>query len=479
MWRVHNRIPGKRYNFNVLTLSHSNVPLDLEEDAAMGMAMYSRSPASIGDHIAKVNERGSQGFMQTFYCGYGHDSIGDCAEGALYVEGVSMLMAKHLQNNPLYRGQEASARYLDFSKAEFIVPNENPVGRAYVEKLRAFYIKARPVMVALFAQKNGIDMNAAPEKDSEGKLTDAGKALNAAKNAVNAKAFDVVRGFLPFGAATNVAVAMTLRQLRDHALWLQASDVDEARDVAEAMLEALKGRYENSFGIKVETEEVRAQREAREREQLKFREKVVAEVTEAELADIFNWEGPECGSFWDTQNSNHPRRSFPNLLFGPRPCGLPPHMAVHLPVVEAEFLIDIGSYRDIQRQQSVSKNFPIATVRLGVEQWYIEQLDESLKDEAVALLEEAKQVSAAFERVVDAQYIVPMAYQVNFRMRGNWDKFDYITELRTKTTVHPTLRRKMAIVAKELNALHPMQLRFTDSEDVFDVRRGKQTITEK
>jgi len=479
MWRVHNKILGKRYNFNVLTLSHSNVPLDLEEDAAMGMAMYSRSPASIGDHIAKVNERGSQGFMQTFYCGYGHDSIGDCAEGALYVEGVSMLMAKHLQNNPLYRGQEASTRYLDFSKAEFIVPNENPVGRAYVEKLRAFYIKARPVMVALFAQKNGIDMNAAPEKDSEDKLTDAGKALNAAKNAVNAKAFDVVRGFLPFGAATNVAVAMTLRQLRDHALWLQASDVDEARDVAEAMLEALKGRYENSFGIKVETEEVRAQREAREREQLKFREKVVAEVTEVELADIFNWEGPECGSFWDTQNSNHPRRSFPNLLFGPRPCGLPPHMAVHLPVVEAEFLIDIGSYRDIQRQQSVSKNFPIATVRLGVEQWYIEQLDESLKDEAVALLEEAKQVSAAFERVVDAQYIVPMAYQVNFRMRGNWDKFDYITELRTKTTVHPTLRRKMAIVAKELNALHPMQLRFTDSEDVFDVRRGKQTITEK
>lgn len=479
MWRVHNKIPGKRYNFNVLTLSHSNVPLDLEEDAAMGMAMYSRSPASIGDHIAKVNERGSQGFMQTFYCGYGHDSIGDCAEGALYVEGVSMLMAKHLQNNPLYRGQEASTRYLDFSKAEFIVPNENPVGRAYVEKLRTFYIKARPVMVALFAQKNGIDMNAAPEKDSEGKLTDAGKALNAAKNAVNAKAFDVVRGFLPFGAATNVAVAMTLRQLRDHALWLQASDVDEACDVAEAMLEALKGRYENSFGAKVETEAVRVQREAREKEQLEFRKKVVTEITKAELADVFHWEGPGCRTFWDTQANNHPARSFPNLLFDSRPCGLPPYMGIHLPVVEAEFLIDIGSYRDIQRQQSVSKNFPIATAALGVEQWYIEQLDESLKEEAIALLEEAKQVSAAFERAVDAQYIVPMAYQVNFRMRGNWDKFDYITELRTKTTVHPTLRRKMAIVAKELNALHPMQLRFTDSEDVFDVRRGKQTITEK
>lgn len=479
MWRVHNRVQGKRYNFTVITLQYGDVPIELEEDQAMSMAMYSRSRASISDHIDKINERGSEGFMQTYYCGYGDDSIGDCADGALYIEGVSMLMEKHLQNNPLYRGTGASTRYLGWAKAEFIVPNENPVGRAYVEKLRAFYIKARPMMVALFARKNGVDMDAVPERNAEGKLTEAGKALHTAQTAVNANAFDVVRGFLPFGASTNVAVAMTLRQLRDHVVWLQASDVDEARDVAEAMLEALKGRYENSFGVKVETEAVRVQREAREKEQLEFRKKVVTEITKAELADVFHWEGPGCRTFWDTQANNHPARSFPNLLFDSRPCGLPPYMGIHLPVVEAEFLIDIGSYRDIQRQQSVSKNFPIATAALGVEQWYIEQLDESLKEEAIALLEEAKQVSAAFERAVDAQYIVPMAYQVNFRMRGNWDKFDYITELRTKTTVHPTLRRKMAIVAKELNALHPMQLRFTDSEDVFDVRRGKQTITEK
>jgi thymidylate synthase ThyX len=479
MWRVHNTVQGKRYNFTVITLQYGDVPVELEEDQAMSMAMYSRSRASISDHINKINQRGSEGFMQTYYCGYGDDSIGDCADGALYIEGVSMLMEKHLQNNPLYRGTGASTRYLGWAKADFIVPNENPVGRVYVEKLRAFYIKARPVMVALFAQKNGVDMNAIPEKDTEGKLTEAGKALNAAQTAVNAKAFDVVRGFLPFGAATNVAVAMTLRQLRDHALWLQASDVDEARDVAEAMLEALKGRYENSFGVKAETEQVRVQREAREKEQLEFRKQVAVELTLTELCGVSNWNGPRCSSTWNTKFSTNEEETLLNFPPGPRPCGLPPHMGVHLPVVEAQFLIDIGSYRDIQRQQSVSKNFPIATTVLGVEQWYIEQLDESLKEEAVALLEEAKEVSGAFERAVDAQYIVPMAYQVNFRMRGNWDKFDYITELRTKTTVHPTLRRKMAIVAKELNALHPMQLRFIDSEDVFDVRRGKQTITEK
>lgn len=478
MWRVHNRVQGKRYNFTVITLQYGDVPVELEEDQAMSMAMYSRSRASISDHIDKINERGSEGFMQTYYCGYGDDSIGDCADGALYIEGVSMLMEKHLQNNPLYRGTGASTRYLGWAKAEFIVPNENPVGRAYVEKLRAFYIKARPVMVALFARKNGVDMDAVPERNAEGKLTEAGKALHTAQTAVNANAFDVVRGFLPFGASTNVAVAMTLRQLRDHVVWLQASDVDEARDVAEAMLEALKGRYENSFGVKVETEEYRVQREVRERKQQKFRRKLVAELTANEIFQINYWEGPRYSSTWNSEFDNT-QQPIPPIIFGSRPCGLPPHVGVHLPVLEAEILIDIGSYRDIQRQQSVSKNFPIATTRLGVEQWYIEQLDESLKKEAIALLEEAKEVSGAFERAVDAQYIVPMAYQVNFRMRGNWDKFDYITELRTKTTVHPTLRRKMVIVAKELNAMHPMQLRFTDSEDVFDVRRGKQTITEK
>lgn len=467
MWQVHGKHVGQRYKFKVLTLRHSDAPLDESEDQAMGMAMYSRSPASIEDHIAKVNERGSQGFMQTFYCGYGHDSIGDCAEGSVYVEGVSMLAAKHLQNHPLYRGQEASTRYLDFSKAEFIVPGENPAGRAYVEKLRAFYIKARPVMVALFAKRNGVDMDAVPERDKDNKLTKEGAALVAAKNAVNAKAFDVVRGFLPFGAATNVAVAMTVRQLRDHSRWLEASAVDEVVDIGETVLEALRNRYANSFVEKPEDYE-RLHKAKLERAQLQ------RQLVELELLNA-NAFPSDCSLVIRTID---PVVQPPDTLHR-KTGGLPPGMGYYLPELWAEFLIDIGSYRDVQRQQSVTKNFPIASTRFGVEKWYLQQLDESLLEEAIALLAEAESATAQFKDPLEAQYVVPMAYQVNFCMRGNWDKFDYITELRSKTTIHPTLRRKVAEMARQFNELSPLKLRFTESEDVFDIRRGTQTITEK
>ena len=479
MWQVHNKIAGKRHNFNVFTLKRSDAPIEAEEDIAMSMALYSRLPGSVGDHIEKVNARGSKGFMQTYYCDYGDDSIGDCADGAIYVEGVSMVVEKHLQNNPLYRGQGASSRYRGFGDVEFIVPNDNPIGRAYVEKLRAFYIKAKPIIVAKFARENNVDMDAIPERCEE-RLTEAGKALNAAQGSVRAKAYDVLRGFLPFGTATNVAVAITLRQLRDHVRWLQVSDLDEVRDVADALLEALRARYVNSFGVLNEkTPEDKARREAREQAQREHRSLVVHQLTCAELFATQNYKGLKCQTTWANDFGPNPKLSFPEVFSTTRPCALPPHMSIHLPVIEVEDDIDIGSMRDLARHQSISKNFPIATTLLGVEEWYPDQLAEELQDEARQLLAEAKEICEAFDSPVDAQYVIPMAYKVNFRIRGSWDKFDYITELRTKTTVHPTLRKKMAVIAKQLNEMHPMQLRFTDSEDVFDVRRGKQTITEK
>lgn len=461
MLQIRKKVPGASYPFNVITVLREGVDRDAEEDVAMSMAMYSRSPRSIEAHIASVNQRGSENFMNKFYCGYGHDSIGDCAEAALYIEGVSMLMAKIIQNNPLYRGQEGSTRFMPFDKANFLVPGENPVGRAYVEKLRAFYMKARPVMVAKFAQENGVDMNAVPEVDPvTKKLTEAGAALAAAQNAVNAKAFDVVRGFLPYGASTNVAVAMTVRTLRDHRRWIEAIDLTEAQEVAAAMLEALRDRYPNSFNQGEEPETTKA-----------WRRKVARISVEHEYAQIELASSEVTCSVYDQR--------CPEGLEGVLEGGLPPHLGVHLPVLEASFLIDIGSYRDGQRQQSVSKNFPIATTKLGIAPWYLEQLDESLRAEASELLAEAKQAEAAFSNVLEAQYVIPMAYRVNFTMRGNLDKFDYILDLRTKNTVHPTLRAVMRQLARKLNSELPVELRYLDEEDKFDVRRGKQTITEK
>ena len=66
------------------------------EANAMLQALYSRSAASVAEHVAKVKEHGSKKFMESYYVNYGHASIGDCGTTTIFLEGVSILFTKAL-----------------------------------------------------------------------------------------------------------------------------------------------------------------------------------------------------------------------------------------------------------------------------------------------------------------------------------------------------------------------------------------------
>src|SRR5882672_7702009 len=85
------------------------------ETSAMMQALYSRSAKSVVHHALKAREKGADKFMASYYVGYGHSSIGDCGVTTLYLEDISLLACKAVQDNPLYSGQETSTRYIDFS----------------------------------------------------------------------------------------------------------------------------------------------------------------------------------------------------------------------------------------------------------------------------------------------------------------------------------------------------------------------------
>ena len=66
------------------------------ETVAMLQSLYSRSPRSVLQHIDKARANAAS-FMGDFYVGYGHKSIGDCGTTSIFIEGVSMLAAKAIQ----------------------------------------------------------------------------------------------------------------------------------------------------------------------------------------------------------------------------------------------------------------------------------------------------------------------------------------------------------------------------------------------
>ena len=72
---------------------------------AMLQALHSRSIGGIESHLRILKEKGAENFMEQFYVGYGHKSIGDCGSATVFVEGVSMLAAKAIQDWRLYYGQ--------------------------------------------------------------------------------------------------------------------------------------------------------------------------------------------------------------------------------------------------------------------------------------------------------------------------------------------------------------------------------------
>ena len=113
------------------------------EAEAMLQALHSRSTGGLRRHLMVLADKGADNFMEKFYVGYGHHSIGDCGDTTIFIEGISMPAVKAVQDNPLFRGQESSTRYLDFSQQPFIDPTRTEKGEALLEKQRQFYIDAQ------------------------------------------------------------------------------------------------------------------------------------------------------------------------------------------------------------------------------------------------------------------------------------------------------------------------------------------------
>ena len=186
------------------------------EDGAMLQALYSRSPAGVESHLEKVEKAGAGKFMSQFYVGYGHASIGDCGVTNIFIENYSMLACKAIQDNPLYSGQEASTRYLDFSAQPAFDPYNTPYTRSILDGWLNLYNTWMPKVEAAIAEKYPFDENSY-------------KSEKAWKNAVQVRAFDTMRSYLPVGTTTLFSWTTNLRQARDRMMKLKSHPLPEVR----------------------------------------------------------------------------------------------------------------------------------------------------------------------------------------------------------------------------------------------------------
>lgn len=417
------------------------------EARAMLQALHSRSTGGLRNHLEILAQRGADKFMESFYVGYGHKSIGDCGTTTAFIEGVSMLAAKAIQDSPLYSGQEASTRYIDFSKQAFIDPTKTEDGRKLLEMQRKRYLDAQEPTRALLRVSN-------PRVDGEDEKV--------YEKAIAARAFDITRSLLPAGAATNLAYHTNLRQAADRSLWLRHHPLAEVREIGEGLEEALKKHHPHSFGHK--------------------RYPATEGYQEAIAADyLFHDLKSPSEPFVDIQGIDLGELEKFRELIEKRPAKteLPKYLG-QIGNLTARYTLDFGSFRDIQRHRAINQRMPLLTTDLGFNKWYTDNLPPEIN----RVLSQHLQVVGDGIRDLGvsrgvAQYFIPMGYNTSNRFTGDLPATVYMVELRDTRFVHPTLQKTAHSIASQITDKLGIPLHLDSEPGRFDIGRGKHDITLK
>lgn len=409
---------------------------------AMLQALYSRSPKSIRERMAElVTPEQVDSFINLYFIGYGHRSIGDCGSTTAFIEGVSMLTAKAIQDNPLYSGQEASTRYMDFSNVTF----DDPLNMGkYQKKCMAFYHEHMPAVI------EHVHKQYHPTE---------GENLVVYGRAVKARAFDIMRGFIPAGAHTNLSWHSNLRQLQDRLEWLQAHP-DEHVQVAAASTEGQLAEKYSSFAGET--------RGKSEWERALFHERYYFPQLHAH------------GTSLEVRPVSQIEYQYPALLTRPARAAVPHWYASEVRVI-TRMRLDFGSFRDLQRHRNATIRMPMLTTHLGFNTWYLASLPPSVLKAAEILLDEITaefQSYHSFNNRIAQQNYIPMGFNVYTEVEQSIGAWLYRVELRSSPTVHPTLRQVILEEIEQMRRLVPeLAIHANMSPDPWDVRRGTQTIT--
>ena len=420
------------------------------EELYMVQALHSRSLGGFDEHMEIVARKGPEKFMRDFYCGFGHKSVGDGGDAVVILEGVSMLVPKAVQDWPLYNGTEGSTRFMDFSKQPFMNPLDSEEGRRIQEAWRTAYLRGlgwlRVGLKSRFPINEGED-----EKVYE--------------KAINARACDIMRSFLPAGTQTKLSWKMTLRQFDDELLWLRHHPLEEVREVALAAEDALSEAYPNSF--------LKKRYEATE----KYAASVAAD-------DYFDWPyaGIDFEIICDSVNRSLLKSYRPHLESRPSKTELPKKIR-ECGMLTFMFMLDFGSFRDIHRHRAVVQKMPLLTTKFGFHPWYISELGEGLHGEMESFIAAQTAKINSLETTPElGQYYTAMGFNMENCLTGDLHALVYLVELRGTRFVHPTLQQRALQIAEELRKRfkeYGLVIHLDPEPSRFDIRRGTHDIVMK
>lgn len=426
----------------------------------------------------------AQSFYDRILDGYGDDSIGELGGAHLAIENVSMIAAKAIEDcriggSPL----EKSTRYVYFDqkvKGEYQFYRE-PI--LMTSAYKCLYLDTCDMLFEVYS-KLLPSLTAVMEKKFP-KSPETSKVAYGA--ALRAKVLDCLRGLLPASTTTNLGIFGNGRFFESLIQKLNIHNLSELQEIGKASYKELACVIPSfirraDIGHKHQLSTAQFYESMREQVALvvdKHRQQIepaenrgacclirfdadavervaaamlydnvqvsleslknyCAKLSEEEIAQIL-----DAGCSYRENRRHKSPRALEHASF------------------TFEMVSDFGVYRDLHRHRMLTQERQTLGCSLG---YYIpdEIIDTDMEKEYRDAMEKAQQAHAqiAMELPEEAQYIVPMGYNLRWYFHVNLRALQWLCELRSAPQGHPTYRYLAQEMAKQVMLTFPQFERF-------------------
>lgn len=442
----------------------------------------------------------AQNFYDRILDGYGDDSIGELGGAHLAIENISMLAAKVIEDcriggSPLekstryiYFDQKVQGSYLYFREPVIMTSAWKSLYVSTCDMLFETYSKMIPPLTEYMEKQFPLDPNVT-------------KIVYTAT--IRAKVLDCVRGLLPASTLTNVGLfgngrfyESMLHKLESHPLAeLQETGKNAFQELSKVIPSFVRRadlhhrhhlsyqKYYESLSHELQSFAAHllvsheTHREP-EREMgvtlLSYDPDAVFKVAAAllftqshlsleELEEKVRWMGrEEIGRLFDVVTSGRENRRHKS----PR--------ALERAVYSFEMVADFGIYRDLQRHRMLTQERQLLNCNLGYhtpKEIVACGLESKYKEALLKAKEAYDTIAKGLPE--EAQYVVPMAYNIRWYQTINLRALQWMTELRTQAAGHPSYRKIAQQLAEQVIQKEPLFEKFLRFVDVSLMETGR------
>jgi thymidylate synthase ThyX len=438
----------------------------------------------------------AQAFYDRILDGYGDDSIGELGGAHLAIENVSMIAAKLLEDNRIGGSPlEKSTRYIYFDqkvKGEYLFYRE-PI--LMTSAYRDIYVQTCNMLfdtyTRLIPSLTGIIEQRFPKDPAISKA--------AYTAALRAKVLDCLRGLLPASTLTNMGVFGNGRFFEQMIHKLNGQNLAELQDIGKRSYEEL-AKVIPSFIRRANPSHRTHQSYAQFQETMQSELKLITEQHTPNCDRSLN-SGVRLVSY----DPDAVTKVAAALLFAASNKGLPelwsycrelseegiarildagcnarenrrhksPRALEHASFT-FEIISDFGAYRDLHRHRMLTQERQFLCCDYG---FYTppEIQNTPYEEDYCHALNQAKEVydMIAAELPEEAQYVVPMAYNIRWYFQVNLRALQWLCELRSSPAGHPAYRYIAQNMARQVCETFPSFERFLKFVDYEGYELGR------